>query len=175
MTEKSTEHGTQRRTGRRTERRSAGILLFRGTGPAVEVLLGHMGGPFWATRDECAWSVPKGEYTEEETPEAAARREFAEELGMPPPGGELLPLGSVRQTGGKLVTVWALAGDLDPDRITPGTFTMEWPRGSGRMREFPELDRVEWMDPETARTKIVARQELFLDRLDALLNGAPLP
>ncbi|QKV91131.1 NUDIX domain-containing protein [Streptomyces sp. NA02950] len=162
-------------TENRTEKRSAGILLFRGTGVATEVLLGHMGGPFWAAKDERAWSVPKGEYTEEEPPEAAARREFEEELGLPPPGGELLPLGSVRQTGGKLVAVWALAGDLDPEEVTPGTFTMEWPRGSGRMREFPEIDRVEWLDLERARTKIVAKQGLFLDRLDALVNGAPLP
>ncbi|MEU8827939.1 NUDIX domain-containing protein [Streptomyces sp. NPDC048636] len=175
MTEKSTEKRAEKSTVRRTEKRSAGILLFRGAGPALEVLLGHMGGPFWAAKDERAWSVPKGEYTEEETPEAAARREFEEELGLPPPHGELLPLGSVRQTGGKLVTVWALAGDLDPAEVTPGTFTMEWPRRSGRMREFPEIDRVEWLDPERARTKIVAKQELFLDRLDALLDGAPLP
>ncbi|MBL1098822.1 NUDIX domain-containing protein [Streptomyces coffeae] len=174
-TGKSTEKSTGKRTERRTEKRSAGILLFHGTGPATEVLLGHMGGPFWAARDERAWSVPKGEYTEGETPEAAARREFEEELGLPPPDGELLPLGSVRQTGGKLVTVWALAGELDPGEVTPGTFTMEWPRGSGRMREFPELDRVRWLDLPRARTRIVAKQELFLDRLDALLNGAPLP
>ncbi|MEU1804647.1 NUDIX domain-containing protein [Streptomyces sp. NPDC019937] len=155
-----------------TGKRSAGILLHRGTGPATEVLLGHMGGPFWAAKDERAWSVPKGEYAEDELPEAAARREFQEELGLPPPAGDLRPLGTVRQTGGKLVTVWALAGDLDPERITPGTFAMEWPRGSGRTREFPEIDRVAWLDLDRARTKIVAKQQIFLDRLGELLDGA---
>lgn len=155
-----------------TEKRSAGILLFRGTGPDLEVLLGHMGGPFWAAKDERAWTVPKGEYEPDETPVAAARREFQEELGLPPPDGELLPLDSVRQSGGKLVTVWALAGDLDPERVTPGTFTMEWPKGSGRIQEFPELDRAAWFDLDTARRKIVAAQEPFLDGLEELVNGA---
>ncbi|MGY0056412.1 NUDIX domain-containing protein [Streptomyces sp. LZ34] len=175
-----------------TAKRSAGILLFRGvdaaetdapeTDPAVadpavadsaepapasaaQVLLGHMGGPFWARKDERAWSIPKGEYEPDEDPEAAARREFQEELGLPPPPGGLLPLGSVRQTGGKVVTVWALAGDLDPRRVTPGTFEMEWPRGSGRLQAFPEIDRVAWLDLRQARQKIVAKQEIFLDRL----------
>ncbi|WAP54314.1 NUDIX domain-containing protein [Streptomyces sp. S465] len=157
-----------------TRKRSAGILLYRGTGPAdpaVEVLLAHMGGPFWAAKDEGAWTVPKGEYDGDETPEAAARREFEEELGTPPPDGGLMPLGSVTQTGGKYVTVWALKGDLDPEGITPGTFAMEWPRGSGRMREFPEVDRVAWFGPEEARRKIVAKQRIFLDRLEELVQG----
>ncbi|MEU0809690.1 NUDIX domain-containing protein [Streptomyces sp. NPDC005970] len=165
-----------------TGKRSAGILLFRGADPArtppdpaagaaVQVLLGHMGGPFWARKDERAWSVPKGEYEPDEEPEAAARREFQEELGLPPPSGELLPLGSVRQTGGKVVTVWALAGDLDPRCVTPGTFEMEWPRGSGRLQAFPEIDRVDWLDLAQARTKIVAKQEIFLDRLEERLRG----
>ncbi|MFD8460786.1 NUDIX domain-containing protein [Streptomyces antimycoticus] len=154
-----------------TRKRSAGLLLYRGAGPATEVLLAHMGGPFWATKDAAAWTVPKGEYDEDETPEAAARREFEEELGVPPPGGEPIPLGSVTQTGGKEVTVWALAGDLDPERITPGTFTMEWPKGSGRTREFPEIDRVAWFGPDEARRKIVTKQRVFLDRLEELLQG----
>lgn len=165
-----------------TDKRSAGILLFRRADPArtppdpaagtpLQVLLGHMGGPFWARKDARAWSVPKGEYEAGEEPEAAARREFQEELGLPPPPGELLALGSVRQTGGKVVTVWALAGDLDPHRVTPGTFEMEWPRGSGRLQTFPEIDRVAWLDLARARTSIVARQEVFLDRLVELLRG----
>lgn len=155
-----------------TEKRSAGILLFRGMGTDLEVLLAHMGGPYWAAKDEHAWSVPKGEYEPDEDPVDAARREFQEELGLPVPDGELLPLGSVRQTGGKLVTVWALEGDLDPERVTPGTFAMEWPSGSGRIQEFPEVDRAAWFDLDTARKKIVAKQEPFLERLDELVNGA---
>ncbi|MET8009267.1 NUDIX domain-containing protein [Streptomyces sp. NPDC005271] len=155
-----------------TEKRSAGILLFRGMGTDLEVLLAHMGGPYWAAKDEHAWSVPKGEYEPDEDPVDAARREFQEELGLPVPDGELLPLGSVRQTGGKLVTVWALEGDLDPERVTPGTFAMEWPSGSGRIQEFPEVDRAAWFDRDTARKKIVAKQEPFLERLDELVNGA---
>ncbi|MBA8826794.1 putative NUDIX family NTP pyrophosphohydrolase [Saccharopolyspora lacisalsi] len=144
-----------------TGKHSAGILVFRGD----EVLLGHMGGPFWSRRDVGGWSVPKGEYDPDEEPEAAARREFAEELGVAAPTGELVALGSARQSGGKVVTVWAVEGDLDPERVVPGTFTMEWPRGSGRFREFPELDRVAWFDLDRAREKILAGQRVFLDRL----------
>jgi predicted NUDIX family NTP pyrophosphohydrolase len=149
-------------------KRSAGILLFRrapGPDGELQVLLGHMGGPFWARRDAGAWSVIKGEYEPDEMPEAAARREFQEELGLPVPGGELLPLGEARQAGGKVVTVWALAGDLDPSLAVPGTFTMEWPRGSGRIQEFPEIDRAAWLDLGQAREKIIPAQRVFLDRL----------
>ncbi len=150
------------------DRHSAGILLFRGPDGAdgpIEVLLGHMGGPFWARRDAGAWSVVKGEYGADEPAVEAARREFREELGLPVPEGELLPLGDTRQSGGKVVTVWALRGDLDPALVVPGTFTMEWPKGSGRLREFPEIDRVAWLDLERAREKIVTAQRVFLDRL----------
>ncbi|MDT3398199.1 NUDIX domain-containing protein [Streptomyces sp. B1866] len=158
-----------------TGKRSAGILLFRrpagGPDTAFEVLLAHMGGPFWARRDEGAWTVPKGEYEPPEDPWAAARREFQEELGLSPPGGEPWPLGSARQSGGKTVTVWAVAGDLDPGTVVPGTFTMEWPRGSGRTREFPEVDRVAWCAPGPARARLVAGQRVFLDRLAERLGG----
>ncbi|PRY00706.1 NUDIX domain-containing protein [Allonocardiopsis opalescens] len=146
-------------------RRSAGLLLFRRRPGGIEVLLGHMGGPMWARRDARAWSVPKGEYGPDEEPLAAARREFTEELGLPVPEGEPLDLGSVRQAGGKVVAVWALEAELDPERIVPGTFTMEWPRGSGRLREFPELDRVAWLPLPDARGRIIAAQEAFLDAL----------
>jgi predicted NUDIX family NTP pyrophosphohydrolase len=147
-------------------KRSAGILLFRTSDSGVEVLLGHMGGPFFARRDAGAWSVPKGEYEPDETPEAAARREFTEELGLPVPAGAWLALGESRQSSGKIVTIWALAGDLDPDQVVPGTFEMEWPRGSGRMQQFPEIDRVAWLDlADSAREKIVTGQRVFLDRL----------
>ena len=149
---------------------SAGILLFRWAGTDVEVLLGHMGGPFWARRDSGAWSVPKGEYGPDEQPAAAARREFEEELGQPVPSRDLIDLGEIRQTRGKVVTAWALEGDLDPDHAVPGTFTMEWPPASGWFQEFPEVDRVEWLDLAQARTKIVAGQRAFLDRLVELLG-----
>lgn len=145
--------------------RSAGLLLFRRTGPEVEVLLGHMGGPYFARRDAGAWTVPKGEYEPDEPAFDAARREFREELGVAPPDGPALPLGEVRQAGGKTVMVWAVEADLDPATVVPGTFTMEWPPKSGRTREFPELDRVAWLPLDRARAVIVSAQTAFLDRL----------
>nr|WP_203592680.1 MULTISPECIES: NUDIX domain-containing protein [unclassified Streptomyces] len=141
------------------------MLLFRRTGPEVEVLLGHMGGPYFARRDAGAWTVPKGEYEPDEPAFDAARREFREELGVAPPDGPALPLGEVRQAGGKTVTVWAVEADLDPAAVVPGTFTMEWPPKSGRTREFPELDRVAWLPLDRARAVIVSAQTAFLDRL----------
>jgi predicted NUDIX family NTP pyrophosphohydrolase len=147
-------------------KRSAGILPFRRTdGEQVEVLLGHMGGPLWARKDAAAWSIVKGEYDKGEEPQAAARREFQEELGLPVPEGELIPLGEARQPSGKIVTVWALEADLDPEQVVPGTFTMEWPRGSGRLQEFPEIDRAAWLGLPEAREKLVSGQRVFLDRL----------
>lgn len=152
-------------------KRSAGLLVFRNPRGSVEVLLGHMGGPFWARKDDGGWTIPKGEYDEDEVPEAAAAREFEEELGIAPPGGQRLPLGEVIQSGGKAVTVWAVEGDVDPSRMVPGTFEMEWPRGSGRMQRFPELDRAAWFDLDTARVKVIAAQRAFLDRLAEHLGG----
>ncbi|MEV7990876.1 NUDIX domain-containing protein [Streptomyces sp. NPDC086077] len=146
-------------------RRSAGLLLFRHTDGGPEVLLGHMGGPLWARRDAGAWTVPKGEYDPEESAWDAAVREFQEELGLPPPDGEAVPLGEVRQSSGKIVTAWAVEADLDPGSVTPGTFTMEWPPRSGRTQEFPELDRVAWFGLDRAREVIVKAQSAFLDRL----------
>ncbi|HEX3815173.1 MAG TPA: NUDIX domain-containing protein [Mycobacteriales bacterium] len=151
-------------------KRSAGILLFRRVNPALEVLIGHMGGPFWARKDAGGWSVPKGEYGEDETPEAAARREFTEELGLPVPAGDLISLGELRQSGGKVVTIWALESDLDPAAVVPGTFDLEWPRGSGRLQAFAELDRVEWCELEQARDRLVKGQRPFLDVLSNLLS-----
>ncbi|MFE9926602.1 NUDIX domain-containing protein [Streptomyces sp. NPDC005774] len=145
--------------------RSAGLLVFRHTDHGLEVLLGHMGGPFFARRDAGAWTVPKGEYDAGETAWDAALREFEEELGLPPPDGEVVPLGEVRQSGGKTVTAWAVEGDLDPAAVAPGTFRMEWPPKSGRIQEFPELDRVEWLSVHRARELIVSAQAVFLDRL----------
>ncbi|AOP47058.1 NUDIX domain-containing protein [Streptomyces lydicus] len=152
-------------------RRSAGLLLHRRSGDGVEVLLAHMGGPLWARRDTGAWTVPKGEYVPPEEALDAARREFEEELGMPPPDGRYVPLGDVRQSGGKVVTVWAVEGDLDPERIEPGTFEMEWPRGSGVLRSFPEIDKVAWFAPETAGERLIKGQRAFLERLLDHVSG----
>ncbi|WP_121750335.1 NUDIX domain-containing protein [Streptomyces sp. E2N166] len=147
-------------------RRSAGLLLHRRRpGQDRQVLLGHMGGPFHARREAGAWTVPKGEYDPAEPAWDAARREFEEELGLPPPDGEAVPLGEVRQAGGKVVTVWAVEADLDPSAVVPGTFRMEWPPRSGRTEEFPELDRVAWFTVDRAREVIVKAQAAFLDRL----------
>jgi predicted NUDIX family NTP pyrophosphohydrolase len=152
-----------------SKRRSAGILLFRRTGGAVEVLLGHMGGPLWARREDAAWSVPKGEYLDDETPLDAARREFLEELGLAVPDVRLIELGDVRQKSGKLVSIWAGESDLDLAGFAPGTFEMEWPRKSGRVQSFPEIDRVAWLGVAAARAALVAYQREFLDRLVATL------
>ena len=151
-------------------KRSAGILLFRTQNGQPEVLIAHMGGPLWARRDAGAWSIPKGEYLDDETPEAAARREFHEELGLPVPDGELIDLGSIKQSSGKIVTVWALRGDLNPAQVVPGTFQMEWPKGSGVQREFPEIDRVAWFDLPRAGEKLVTAQREFLGRLAEYLG-----
>ncbi|GAA2441873.1 NUDIX domain-containing protein [Streptomyces glaucus] len=129
------------------------------------MLLGHLGGPFFARRDAGAWTLPKGEYGPGESAWAAARREFREELGLPPPDGAAVALGEVRQAGGKVVTAWAVEADLDPATIDPGTFRMEWPPRSGRFADFPELDRVAWFGLERAREVIVTAQAAFLDRL----------
>jgi predicted NUDIX family NTP pyrophosphohydrolase len=131
-----------------------------------EVLLGHPGGPLFAKKDVDTWSVLKGEIEAGEDPMEVARREFEEETGQSPPDGEALELGEIRQKGGKLVTAWALEGELDPARAASNTFEMEWPPHSGRFAEFPEIDRVEWFDLETARSKIKAAQIPFLERLE---------
>lgn len=161
-------------------RTSAGLLLFRRRGPQrgaapVEVLIGHMGGPFWAKKDERGWSVPKGEYTAEEEPLAAALREFAEETGRSAPAGEPFRLGEVKQSGGKTVTCFALEGDFDSARIGGNTFEMEWPPRSGRVQEFPEIDRAAWFDLETARAKLVKGQVRFVDLLADAIGGAGAP
>ncbi len=148
---------------------SAGLLVFRRR-PTVEVLIGHMGGPFWARRDDGAWSIPKGECDPGEVPATAARREFKEELGVPPPGGHLIPLGSARQRSGKMVHVWAVEGDVDISHAVFGTFEMEWPRGSGRFQTFPEIDRAGWFGLKAAEAKLVSGQRVFLTRLAALLT-----
>ena len=152
---------------------SAGLVLFRerAADGALEVLLGHMGGPFWARKDEGAWSIPKGELEPGEDPLAGARREFAEELGHVPPGGPAIELGEIRQKAGKRVIAFAVEGDFDPAAIVPGTFELEWPPRSGRRQAFPEVDRVAWFDLPTAATKIVGGQVALLERLAELRAG----
>lgn len=150
--------------------RSAGLLLYRRVGGALEVLLGHMGGPYFVRRDDGAWSIPKGEHDPAEQPLAAACREFAEEFGTLPPSTDgAVALGEVRQRNGKLVTAWAIEADFDADAIVSNTFEIEWPPRSGRRREFPEIDRAAWFDLATARTKMIAGQDALLDRLVAHL------
>ena len=151
-------------------RSSAGLLPFRSVGGATEVLIAHMGGPFWSRKDAGAWSVIKGEHDEGEDPVAAARREWAEETGTEPPAGELMPLGEVRQKSGKRVAAWAVeAPALDPSSFVSNTFEMEWPPRSGRTQAFPEIDRAEWMGLDVAWARLVAGQRPLLDMLaDAL-------
>ena len=135
---------------------SAGILLYRtADGGALEVLVGHMGGPFWAKKDAGAWSIPKGEHDDGEDAQACALREFAEETGSAPAPGELTDLGTVRQKSGKIVQAWALAGDLDPQTIRSNTFVAEWPPRSGRRQEFPEVDRAAWFSLAEARERVL--------------------
>lgn len=131
----------------------------------------HPGGPFWKNKDEGAWSIPKGEYSMGEDPLAAARREFREETGFTVEG-DFIPLTPVTQAGGKVVQAWALAGDCDPQKIRSNTFTLEWPPRSGKIREFPEVDRAGWFDLDTARKKINRAQVTFLDELERLLSGS---
>jgi predicted NUDIX family NTP pyrophosphohydrolase len=155
-------------------RQSAGLLLYRvGADGAVELLIGHPGGPLFSTRDEGVWSVPKGEYEPGEQPLAAAAREFTEELGQVPPSSERISLGEVRQAGGKRVVVWAVAGDFDPADLSSNLFEMEWPPRSKKLSRFPELDRVEWFSPERAKTKLNPAQVAFVDRLLEALTSSP--
>ena len=145
-------------------KRSAGILMYRRPGAALELLLVHPGGPFWKNKDLGAWSVPKGEYAKGEDPLAAAKREFEEETGIRPLG-DCLPLGEVVQKGGKIVTAFALEGDLDPASLKSNTFELEWPPRSGRKASFPEVDRAQWFSPDEARQRILASQGELITRL----------
>ena len=149
-------------------KRSAGILLYKRAGDGLRVLLVHPGGPFWAKKDAGAWSIPKGEYSEGEDAFAVAVREFGEETGAPPTG-EFCALGEVKQTGGKIVTAWAVEGEFDPATLKSNRFELEWPPRSGRRQSFPEVDRAAWFDLDQARRKILPSQSPLIDRLcDAL-------
>jgi predicted NUDIX family NTP pyrophosphohydrolase len=152
---------------------SAGILMYRRTGRALEVLLVHPGGPFWKNKDEGAWSIPKGEIDEGEDAALAAGREFLEETGCDI-SGPLEPLGDIRQRGGKRATAFAVEGDLDTDTITSNTFEIEWPPKGGKMQSFPEIDRAAWFDLPSAHGKILESQRTLLDRLvDHIAVSAP--
>ncbi len=170
--------------GLKMPRVSAGILLYRITAAAVvQVLIGHMGGPFWEKKDKGAWSIPKGEYDPDEGAFKAALREFEEELGLPPPEGDFVELGSVKQASGKVLTVWTLQADFDATKAVSNMFDMEWPRGSGQVKSYPEIDRAAWFDLSIAREKVVKGNVEFLDRLmqklhavdPALLEGGMPP
>jgi len=152
--------------------RSAGILLYRRADASEpQVWIAHMGGPFWARKDAAAWSIPKGEYEPGEDPFVAARREFAEEIGQPPPDVEYAELGEFRQPSGKVVTVFSAEADFAPERVQSNTFTVEWPPGSGTLREFPEIDDARWVGLAEARVKLVRGQLPVLDALTELLRG----
>jgi predicted NUDIX family NTP pyrophosphohydrolase len=143
---------------------SAGIAMYRRAGAGIEIFLVHMGGPFWAKKDEGAWSFPKGEYEEGEDPLLAARREFQEETSFEV-DGDFVALDPIKQRGGKVIRIWAVEGDCDAGAIRSGTFSMEWPRGSGRQREFPEVDRAGWFSPSEAKRKLVAGQIGFVEQV----------
>lgn len=153
-------------------RRSAGVLLFRRVERGIEVLLVHPGGPYWAKRDDGAWSIPKGEIEDGEEAIAVARREFEEETGAPPPAGTLLPLRPVRQAGGKIVDAWAVEGDFEPASLKSSTFEIEWPPRSGRRATFPEVDRAAWWTLDEARRKINPGQVPLLSELEEVLGHA---
>lgn len=150
-------------------KQSAGLLLYRITDGIVEVLIGHPGGPFWARRDDAAWTIPKGEYAADEDPWTAAQREFEEEIGLPAPNGPRFAFEPLRQPGGKIVSAFAVRTDLDVTSHVSNTFEMEWPRGSGKVRTFPEIDRVAWVSVGEAQTKLLKGQRPLLDRLMAHL------
>jgi predicted NUDIX family NTP pyrophosphohydrolase len=155
-------------------RLSSGLLLFRWREARPEVLLVHMGGPFWRRRDAGAWSLPKGEHGPSEDSLLAARREFAEELGMAPPSGAAIDLGSLKQPSGKIVRAWAQEADIDVGEIRSNTFELEWPRGSGCLQRFPEVDRAGWFELAAAREKLIGGQLPFLDLLlERAGRGAP--
>lgn len=151
---------------------SAGILLYRHRDRELEVFLVHPGGPFWKNKDAGAWSLPKGEYEPGEDSLAAAKREFREETGFAAPEGEYFALGEAKQAGGKLVTAWGVEGDCRAEEIRSNTFALEWPPRSGRMQQFPEVDRAEWFSLANAKIKILSGQGEFLSRLAEHLVGS---
>ncbi|MGV9671465.1 NUDIX domain-containing protein [Gordonia sp. NPDC003504] len=154
----------------RTSQLSSGLLMYRRSGTGIEILIAHPGGPLWARKDDGAWSIPKGLVDEGEDLLAAARREFAEEIGQPAPEGEVLDLGVVRLKSGKRVVAFAVEGDLDVSMVASNTFEMVWPPRSGRVQKFPEVDRAQWFSTADAAIKLNPAQVAFVDRLRGLIE-----
>lgn len=151
-------------------RLSAGLLVYRRKSSESEVLLVHPGGPFWSNKDLGAWSIPKGEYEKDESPLEAAKREFEEEIGQPPPEGVMIELGEIRRKDRKIITVWAVEGDLDVSSIVSNTIEIEWPPRTGRILEIPEVDKAEWFSLSEAGPKLHKGQDEFITRLANLLK-----
>src|SRR5262245_11543921 len=156
-------------------KRSAGILMYRRSSAGIELLLAHPGGPFWAGKDQGAWSIPKGEYGEDEDALIAAKREFAEELGSPPPSRPFLDLGAIKQPSRKVIAAFAVEGDFDPATLASNRFQLEWPPRSGRAQSFAEIDSAQWFTPSEAREKIQRGQAEFIDRLLESIGLATAP
>ena len=150
--------------------RSAGILVYRVNNEILEVMLVHPGGPFWAGKHEGAWSLPKGLYDADEDPFGAARREFSEETGFVLNEGDFLDLGEIKQPSGKIIKAWAVEDDFDVKQLASNTFSLEWPRGAGVVKEYPEVDRAEWFTMDVAKEKILKGQRRFLQRLEQALS-----
>ena len=154
------------------KKKSAGLLLYRENSSGLEVLLVHPGGPFWQKKDDGAWTIPKGEFDDHEDPLKAAKREFEEETGAAPPDGDFLPMKPIKQPSGKTVYAWAIKGDFDPTKLRSNMFPIEWPPNSGKLQQFPEIDRAAWLTPEIAKRKILKGQ---LPLIDELLTFAGKP
>ena len=152
-------------------KKSAGLLMYRVIKTDIEMLLVHPGGPFWRNRDDGAWTIPKGEFPDDEEPLTAAKREFEEELGAAPPQGEYLRLKPIKQKNGKIVHAWAVEGDFDPATLNSNNFETEWPPKSGRIKSFPEVDRAQWFTPDAAKQKMLFGQGALVDELLALILG----
>jgi predicted NUDIX family NTP pyrophosphohydrolase len=153
-------------------KKSAGLLLYREARDrsGIEVLLAHPGAPFWRNKDAGAWTIPKGEFTDDEDPLTAAKREFEEEFGAKPPAGEYTPLKPIKQKNGKIVHAWAVKGDFDPATLVSNSFEMEWPPKSGRMQSFAEVDRASWFAPDVAKQKMLFGQSALIDELLTLVR-----
>ena len=153
------------------KKKSAGLLLYRENSAGLEVLLVHPGGPFWQKKDDGSWTVPKGEFDDNEDPLQAAKREFEEETGAAPPDGEYLPLKPIKQPSGKTVYAWAIDGDFDPANLRSNMFPVEWPPNTGKLQQFPEIDRAAWLRPEIAKRKITKGQAPLIDQLLTIVNA----
>ena len=151
-------------------KKSAGLLMFRFRDKALEVLLVHPGGPFWRNKDDGAWSIPKGEYDDDEAPLAVAKREFKEETGYEA-NGLFRPLVPLKQPSKKIITAWAFEGDCDADSVSSNTFSLEWPPRSGKKVDFPEVDRAGWFTAAAARIKLLKGQAPFIDQLEAMVRA----